>query len=96
MTRTAHCSCGALRVEVSADPDAVGTCHCGRVSAANRFGVRRWCLGPFLSGGGRAYKKEHVRAEGPPTSMSATGKSDERLGCIFARRAERRCFGRPI
>ena len=29
MTRTAHCSCGALRVEVSADPDAVVACHCG-------------------------------------------------------------------
>src|SRR6516165_1301779 len=30
-----------------------------------------------------------------PTSISATGKRDERLGCIFVRRAERRCFGRP-
>jgi hypothetical protein len=29
MTRTAHCSCGALRVEVSADPDAVIACDCG-------------------------------------------------------------------
>ena len=29
MTRTAHCSCGALRVEVSADSDAVVACHCG-------------------------------------------------------------------
>src|SRR6516165_2301221 len=29
------------------------------------------------------------------TSISATGKRDERLGCIFVRRAERRCFGRP-
>jgi len=29
MTRTAHCCCGALLVQVSADPDAVGVCHCG-------------------------------------------------------------------
>ena len=29
MTRTAHCCCGALRVQVFADPNAVGVCHCG-------------------------------------------------------------------
>ena len=41
MTRTAHCSCGALRVEVSADPDAVGVCHCGECQrrTGSVFGV---------------------------------------------------------
>jgi hypothetical protein len=43
MTRNAHCCCGALHIEVSADPDAVVACHCG-VSAANRLGFRCGCL----------------------------------------------------
>jgi hypothetical protein len=55
MTRTARCSCSALRVEVSADPDAVGACHCGECQrrTGSVFGVVAF------------YKKEHVRAEGP-------------------------------
>ena len=37
MTRTAHCSCGVLRVEVSGDPDVVGTCHCGECPVTEPF-----------------------------------------------------------
>ena len=56
MTRTAHCSCGALRVEVSADPDAVVACHCGECQrrTGSMFGV------------GAYFKKEHIRAEDRP------------------------------
>ena len=84
MTRTAHCCCGALRVEVSADPDAIGVCHCGECQrrTGSVFGVSAF------------FKRENVRAESHPKSMSATGKMGERSGCIFARHAERRCFGR--
>ena len=55
MTRTAHCCCGALRVEVSADPDAVVACHCGECQrrTGSVFGV------------GAYFKKDHVLAEGP-------------------------------
>ena len=28
MSKTAHCNCGALRVEVTGAPDAVVVCHC--------------------------------------------------------------------
>jgi len=44
MTRTAHCSCGALRIEVSGETDAVVVCRLWRMSAAHRLGVRRRCL----------------------------------------------------
>jgi hypothetical protein len=55
MTRTAHCSCGALRVEVSGEPDAVVACHCGECQrrTGSVFGV------------GAYFKKEHVQTEGP-------------------------------
>ena len=54
MTRTAHCSCGALRVEVSHEPDAVVSCHCGECQrrTGSVFGV------------GAYFKREHVRTEG--------------------------------
>ena len=48
MTRTAHCCCGALRVEVSADPDAVVACHCGEdANAQLDAAVRRDVGVPF-------------------------------------------------
>ena len=54
MTRTAHCSCGALRVEASGDPDAVVACHCSECQrrTGSVFGV------------GAYFKKEHIRSEG--------------------------------
>jgi hypothetical protein len=41
MARTAHCCCGALRVEASADPDTVSACHCGECQrrTGSVFGV---------------------------------------------------------
>jgi len=55
MTRTAHCSCSALRVEVSGEPDAIVACHCGECQrrTGSVFGV------------GAYFKKEHVQTEGP-------------------------------
>ena len=55
MTRTAHCSCGALRVEVAGEPEAVVACHCGECQrrTGSVFGV------------GAYFKREHVKTEGP-------------------------------
>jgi hypothetical protein len=59
MARTAHCCCGALRVEASADPDTVSACHCGECQrrTGSVFGVAAF------------YKKEHVHAEGKPFQL---------------------------
>ena len=41
MSRTAHCCCGALRAEVSADPSLVVACHCEQCQrrTGTAFGV---------------------------------------------------------
>ena len=99
MTRTAHCSCGALRVEVSADPDVVGVCHCGECQrrTGSVFSVSAF------------FKKEHVRAEGPSNIYVRDGQEgrkvrmhflpDVRDDCVLGGRLEarprrgcRRCF----
>src|SRR5215469_12391782 len=69
MTRTAHCSCGALRVEISADPDAVVACHCGECQqrTGSVFGV------------GAYFKKEHVHAEGPSKIYVRDGQEGRKL-----------------
>ena len=73
MTRTAHCSCGALRVEVSADPDAIVACHCGECQrrTGSVFGV------------GAYFKKEHVRAEGPTKIYIRDGQEGRKLRMHF-------------
>jgi len=73
MTRTAHCSCGALRVEVSADPDAVGTCHCGECQrrTGSVFGVVAF------------FKKEHFRAEGPSKLYVRDGQEGRKVRMHF-------------
>src|SRR6516162_50925 len=73
MTRTAHCSCGALRVEVSADPDAVVACYCGECQrrTGSVFGV------------GAYFKKEHVRAEGPSKIYVRDGQEGRKLRMHF-------------
>ena len=73
MTRTAHCSCGALRIEVSADPDAVVACHCGECQrrTGSVFGV------------GAYFKKEHVRAEGPSKIYVRDGQEGRKLRMHF-------------
>ena len=55
MTRTAHCSCGALHVTVSGEPDAVVACHCRECQrrTGSVFGV------------GAYFKRGHVQIEGP-------------------------------
>ena len=69
MTRTAHCCCGALRVEVSADPDAVVACHCGECQrrTGSVFGV------------GAYFKREHVHAEGPSKIYVRDGQEGRKL-----------------
>jgi len=73
MTRTAHCCCGALRVEVSADPDIVGVCHCGECQrrTGSVFGVVAF------------FKKEHVRAEGPSNIYVRDGQEGRKVRMHF-------------
>jgi hypothetical protein len=73
MTRTAHCSCGALRVEVSADPDVVGVCHCGECQrqTGSVFGVVAF------------FKKESVRAEGPSKIYVRDGQEGRKVRMHF-------------
>ena len=69
MIRTAQCCCGALRVEVSADPDAVVACHCGECQrrTGSVFGV------------GAYFKREHVHAEGPSKIYVRAGQEGRKL-----------------
>ena len=73
MTRTAHCCCGALRIETSADPDAVVACHCGECQrrTGSVFGV------------GAYYKREHVRAEGQFKIYVRDGQEGRKLRMHF-------------
>jgi hypothetical protein len=73
MTRTAHCCCGALRVEVSADPDVVGVCHCGECQrrTGSVFSVSAF------------FKKEHVRAEGPSNIYVRDGQKGRKVRMHF-------------
>jgi hypothetical protein len=73
MTRTAHCSCGALRVEVSVDPDTVSACHCGECQrrTGSVFGV------------GAFFKKEHVRAKGPAKIYVRDGQEGRKVKMHF-------------
>jgi len=73
MTRTAHCSCGALRVEVSADPDAVVACHCGECQ-------RRTGSVFFV---GAYFKKERVHTEGPSKIYVRDGQEGRKLRNYF-------------
>jgi hypothetical protein len=69
MARTAQCSCGALRLEVSGEPDAVVACHCGECQ-------RR--TGSVL-GVGAYFKKEHVSSEGPDKIYVRDGQEGRKL-----------------
>jgi len=73
MTKTAHCSCGALRAETSADPDAVVACHCGECQrrTGSVFGV------------GAFYKREHVRAKGPSKIYVRRGQEGRKVKMHF-------------
>ena len=73
MARTAHCCCGALRVEASADPDTVSACHCGECQrrTGSVFGVAAF------------YKKEHVRAEGPSNIYVRDGQEGRKVRMHF-------------
>jgi hypothetical protein len=86
MTKTAHCSCGALRVEVSADPDAVVACAIA--ASVNGEPVRCSALVPTS-------RRKMFAPKDRPKSMSVMGRRGESSECIFARPAERRCSGKP-
>ena len=85
MTKTAHCCCGALRVEVSADPDVVGVCHCGECQrrTGSVFGVAAF------------FKKEHVRAEGPSNIYVRDGQEGRKVRAHFCPTCGTTVFGRP-
>ena len=55
MTRIAHCSCGALRAEVTGEPPRVAICHC--MECQRRTGS---AFGLVIF-----FPKEQVRTEGP-------------------------------
>ena len=57
MPRTAHCSCGALRLETSGEPDHVMACHC---QACQRRTGSAFGLGAY-------FRKDSVRVEGAST-----------------------------
>jgi hypothetical protein len=86
MTRNAHCSCGALRVEVSGEPDAVVACHCGECQrrTGSVFGV------------GAYFKKDHVRSEGPYKTYIRDGQDGRKVRNHFCRTCGTTVFGRPI
>ena len=58
MTKTAHCCCGALRVEASADPDTVSVCHCGECQrrTGSVFGVGAFFKNAYSDDVGRAFR----------------------------------------
>ena len=73
MTRTAHCCCGALRVEASTDPDVVGVCHCGECQrrTGSVFSVSA------------LFKRENVRAEGPSKIYVRDGQEGRKVRMHF-------------
>jgi hypothetical protein len=73
MTRTANCSCGALRVEVAGEPEVVAACHCGECQrrTGSVFGV------------GAYFKKEHVHAEGPHKTYVRDGQEGRKVRSHF-------------
>jgi hypothetical protein len=85
MTRTAHCACGALRIEVSADPDAVVACHWGECQrrTGSVFGV------------GAYFKMEHVRAKGPSKIYVRDGQEGRKLRMHFCPTCGTTVFWRP-
>ena len=73
MTRTAHCCCGALRVEAVADPTFVVACHCGECQrrTGSVFGV------------GAYFKRECVRTEGTSRIYVRDGQEGRKLRMHF-------------
>jgi len=84
MTRTAHCCCGALRVEVSADPDVVGVCHCGECQ-------RRTCS---VFGVGAYFKREHIRTQGPSKIYVRDGQEGRKVRTHFCPTCGTTVFGK--
>lgn len=73
MSRTAHCVCGALRVEVDGDPGAVVACHCE--DCQRRTGA------PF--GVGAYYAKSQARISGPSTAYTRVADSGRKFTSYF-------------
>ena len=60
MTRTAQCSCGALRVEVEGEPGAVVLCHCTECQ----------CLTGSVFGVGAYFPADKVKCTGANTAYT--------------------------
>ena len=69
MTRTAHCNCGALRLEADGEPEAVVVCHC--TDCQRRTGS--------VVGVGAYYHKDKVRITGASTAWTRTAHSGRRF-----------------
>jgi len=65
VTRTAHCGCGALRVDADGEPAAVIVCHCS--DCQRRTGS--------VMGVGAYFAKDMVKASGPAKAFTRTGRS---------------------
>ncbi|WP_424630528.1 GFA family protein [Bradyrhizobium sp. SYSU BS000235] len=75
MSRIAHCSCGALRAEVSGEPALVAACHC--IACQRRTGA------PF--GVTTYFFRDQVRTEGPDKAYnrgSDAGRNVEFHFCL--------------
>lgn len=73
MTRTATCSCGALRIVTEGEPYVVSMCHC--TQCQRRTGA------PF--GVGAYFKADQVRMDGERRSWSRKGDSGGELTNFF-------------
>lgn len=83
MSRIAHCSCGALRVEVSGEPALVAACHC--IACQRRTGS------PF---GVTTYSsKTRCAPRGRTRPTAAAAMRSEKSNSIFAPTAALQCSG---
>jgi hypothetical protein len=71
--RIARCSCGALQVSVTGEPDVVIACHC--LECQRRTGA------PF--GVGAYFRRSQVEAHGPATQYRREGQDGRTLTTRF-------------
>ena len=79
-TRTASCTCGELRVEVTGEPIRVSVCHCDECQrrTGSVFGVQA------------RFPREAVQIKGQGTEFIRTNDEGESIGSHFVQRVARR------
>ena len=73
MTRTAHCACGALKVEASGEPAFVAACHC--IECQRRTGS--------VFGVSAYFRERHITASGPAKTFVRDGQEGRKLHMHF-------------